>query len=117
MTQGAFVLITGRLGEIYGHQNLALLGGGLFSLFSFLNAATNQYDAFVIMRALTGMAAGIFMPNAVASITVMVPPGRSRNLCLGLFAASPPIGGGIGGFLAGAFTPPRLDWKYAFILM
>lgn len=56
------------------------------------------------------------MPNAVATITTMTPPGRSRNLTLGFFAASPPIGGVVGALLAGVFTE-MAEWKWVFILL
>lgn len=41
------------------------------------------------------------MPNAVATIMLMVPPGRARNVLMGLFAASPPVGGVLGAVFAG----------------
>jgi hypothetical protein len=41
------------------------------------------------------------MPNSVATIMLMVPPGRARNVLMGLFAASPPVGGVLGAVLAG----------------
>ncbi|KAH8646689.1 major facilitator superfamily-domain-containing protein [Xylariales sp. PMI_506] len=116
LTQGAFVLITGRLGSVHGHQKLVVLGSLAFSLFALANAFCRTYESFVAMRALTGIGGGIFMPNAVAIITTMVPPGRSRNLTMGFFAAAPPIGGVIGGVLAGVFTEVA-DWKWLFVLL
>ena len=50
---------------------------------------------------MTGIGAGVFMPNAVATLMLMVPPGSGRNLLMGLFAASPPTGGTLGALLAG----------------
>ncbi|KAF5664738.1 aminotriazole resistance [Fusarium heterosporum] len=116
LTQGAFVLVTGRLGAIYGHKQLTLVGCAIFTLFSLVNAFTNTYDSFIAVRALTGVGGGIFMPNAVSIITTMVPPGRSRNVVLGFFAASPPLGGMIGGLLTGAFLD-NLSWTWLFILI
>lgn len=68
------------------------------------------------MRALTGVGGGIFMPNAVSIITTMVPPGRSRNVVLGFFAASPPLGGMIGALIAGVFID-YVNWMWLFVLM
>lgn len=116
LTQGAFVLITGRLGAVYGHQRMALLGCLVFSIFTFANTFCKTYDSFIALRALTGVGGGMFMPNAVAIITTMVPPGRSRNITLGFFAASPPIGGVIGGLLAGVFIE-MYHWSWLFVLM
>ncbi|WZH49955.1 major facilitator superfamily domain-containing protein [Fusarium acuminatum] len=116
LTQGAFVLVTGRLGAVYGHKQLTLLGCAIFTLFSLINAFMKTYDPFIAMRALTGVGGGIFMPNAVSIITTMVPPGRSRNVVLGFFAASPPLGGMIGALLTGAFMD-NISWTWLFILI
>ncbi|RGP70921.1 aminotriazole resistance [Fusarium sporotrichioides] len=116
LTQGAFVLVTGRLGAIYGHKQLSLLGCTTFTLFSFVNAFTKTYDSFIAMRALTGVGGGIFMPNAVSVITTMVPPGQSRNVVLGFFAASPPLGGMVGALITGVFMD-QVNWMWIFILI
>ncbi|KAJ5093600.1 MFS general substrate transporter [Penicillium angulare] len=116
LTQSAFVLISGRLGTIYGHQRLLLLGGAIFVIFSICNAFCNTYSSFIAVRALTGIGGGIMMPNAVAALTIMIPPGKTRNYTLALFAASPPIGALIGALIVGAvfkFT----EWKWFFIII
>ncbi|KAM6506662.1 hypothetical protein FSOLCH5_013637 [Fusarium solani] len=90
LTQSAFVLISGRLGAVYGHQKLLVLGGVVIVAFSVANAFCTTYSSFVAIRALTGVGGGILMPNAVATLTIMVPPGKVRNFTLATFAASPP---------------------------
>lgn len=110
------MLITGRLGAIYGHHRLVLLGSFLFTLFSLSNAFCTSYISFVSVRALTGIGGGMFMPNAVATITTMTPPGRSRNWTLGFFAAAPPIGGVVGGLMAGVFIE-LVETKWLFVLL
>ena len=88
----------------------------LFTVFSLGNGFCTSYDSFIALRALTGVGGGVFMPNAVSIITTTVPPGRSRNLLMGFFAASPPIGGMVGALLAAVFTQ-WAEWKYMFVLM
>ncbi|KAI1334156.1 MFS general substrate transporter [Xylariaceae sp. FL0016] len=104
LTQGTFVLVSGRLGSVYGHKNMLLLGGAWFSLWSFLNIACRSFLAFNVARGFTGMGGALILPNAVAMISTTFPPGRSRNFCLGIFGAAAPIGGYIGAVLAGIFT-------------
>ncbi|KAK7953911.1 major facilitator superfamily-domain-containing protein [Apiospora saccharicola] len=74
LTQGAFVLISGRMGAVYGHQRILLLGGVIIVVFSVANAFCGTYESFVAVRALTGVGGGLVMPNAVAMITIMLPP-------------------------------------------
>ncbi|OJJ38749.1 hypothetical protein ASPWEDRAFT_127484 [Aspergillus wentii DTO 134E9] len=114
LTQSAFVLISGRLGAIYGHQRLVLLGGTIIVVCSIGNAFCTTYDSFVAVRALTGVGGGIIMPNAVATLTIMVPPGKGRNFTLATFAASPPIGALIGALMIGAFLE-NSEWKWHFV--
>lgn len=116
LTQGTFVLITGRLGDVYGHRNLTFIGCFIFALFSFVNAFCTSYESFIAARALTGVGGGFFMPNAVSTITITVPPGKARNMLLGFFAGSPPIGGIVGALLVGVFTQ-YTDWKWLFLTL
>ncbi|EMR64151.1 putative efflux pump antibiotic resistance protein [Eutypa lata UCREL1] len=127
LTLGTFVLISGRLGSVYGHKNMLLLGGAWFSLWSFLNIACRSFLAFNIARGFTGMGGALILPNAVAMISTTFPPGRSRNFCLGIFGAAAPIGGGLFATVAFAIlykllpyeTPfdksGKIDWIGAFL--
>ncbi|KAF4965395.1 hypothetical protein FSARC_6809 [Fusarium sarcochroum] len=116
LTQGAFVLVTGRLGAIFGHKQLTLAGCAIFTLFTLINGFTKTYESFIAVRALTGVGGGVFMPNAVSILTTMVPPGRSRNVVLGFFAASPPLGALIGGLLTGLFME-KTNWTWLFVFI
>ncbi|KAF4913635.1 putative MFS-type transporter [Colletotrichum fructicola] len=116
LTQSAFVLISGRLGAIYGHQNMLFLGGGIIVVFSLGNAFCKTYESFVAMRAMTGIGGGIIMPNAVAVLTIMIPPGQSRNITLAAFAAPPPCGALVGALLAGVFLE-YTEWKWFFVVI
>ncbi|KEZ46729.1 putative transporter [Scedosporium apiospermum] len=116
LTQSTFVLISGRLGSVYGHQRLLLLGVVIIAIFSLVNAFCTTYTSFVAMRAITGIGGGILMPNAVATLTLMIPPGKARNFTLAVFAASPPLGAMTGALLAGAFLQYSA-WKYFFVLV
>ena len=96
LTQGTLVLISGRLGDVYGHRELLLAGGAWLSITTLASAFCNHtFFAFVIMRALGGLGGAFIMPNAVAMISSTNPPGRVRNLSLGFFAASAPLFWGI----------------------
>lgn len=55
------------------------------------------------------------MPNAVTVLALMAPPGRARNVLLGLFAASPPAGGVIGALLAGLCANSGEFWTWTVL--
>ena len=116
MTQGTFVLMSGRLGDVYGHRELLLAGGAWLSLCTLISAFCSNFYAFVAMRALAGLGGAFIMPNAVALIASTNPPGRVRNLSLGFFAASAPTGGYFGALFLGAFIEGT-EWKWFFVFM
>lgn len=110
------VLISGRLGAVYGHNNSMFVGAASIALFSLTTAFCRTYNSFVAMRAMSGIGGGLLMPNAVATLMIMIPPGLTRNATLAVFAASPPVGALIGALLAGVFLDQG-DWKWLFIVM
>ncbi|KAJ5697245.1 major facilitator superfamily domain-containing protein [Penicillium malachiteum] len=106
----------GRVGNVYGHKQLLLIGGAWLSLCTLIRAFCNKFFAFITMRALAGVGGAIIMPNAVAMISATNPPGRMRNLSLGLFGASAPMGGYCGALFSGAFlVHTSYKWFFLFI--
>src|SRR6266571_3695124 len=118
LTQGTFVLMAGRLGAVYGHKNLLLLGGLWFTVFTIINGFIKNFIAFNTIRALAGIGGGIILPNAVAMIAITNPPGKARNLSLGFFGASAPIGGYLGGIIVGLFLKySQIKWCFLFLAL
>ncbi|BCS20957.1 uncharacterized protein APUU_21389S [Aspergillus puulaauensis] len=117
LTQGTFVLMSGRLGDVYGHRRMLLGGGAWLVVCSFISAfCHSNFFAFVTMRALAGLGGASIMPNAVAMITITNPPGRVRNLSLGFFAASAPLGGYASALFLGAFME-HTHWRWFFVFV
>lgn len=57
LTQGTFVLVSGRLGAVYGHKNVLLWGGAWFVVWSVVNGFVGQVRgcdffcfSFVLLR-------------------------------------------------------------------
>ena len=111
--------MSGRLGTIYGHQRVALVGLFIFAFFSLANGFARSFDVFIAFRALSGIGGGIYMPNAVSVLSLTLPPGKARNMLFGLFAAAPPAGGLIGALLTGlcATWDGMWPWTVLFAAM
>ncbi|KAL3252643.1 hypothetical protein ABHI18_009973 [Aspergillus niger] len=116
LTQGTFVLVTGRLGDVYGHKILLLVGGFVFSLWTFICCASDDFAVFNIARAFAGVGSALIMPNAIGIIGTTYPPGRMRNLILGSFGATGPLGGYIGGIVGGLIFE-NSSWKWLFVFI
>lgn len=116
LTAGAFVLMSGRLGFVYGHGRILILGASWWILWSLINGFCTDFMAFNIVRGLSGVGGAMVVPNAVAIIGTTFPPGRMRNRCLGLFGAGAPIGGWAGVLMAGLLAE-KVPFKWLFVFM
>jgi MFS family permease len=116
LTAGAFILMSGRLGSIYGHGHVLLLGASWWIVWSLINGFCSNFIAFNIARGMSGVGGAMVVPNAVAIIGTTFPPGRIRNRCLGLFGAGAPVGGWAGALMAGLLAE-TLVFKWLFIFM
>ena len=116
LTAGAFVLMSGRLGSVYGHGRILLLGASCWVVWSLINAFCNNFIAFNVARGMAGAGGALVVPNAVAIIGMTFPPGAARNRYLGLFGAGAPMGGWSGALLAGLLAE-KVPFKWLFIFM
>ncbi|KAJ9134112.1 Major facilitator superfamily [Pleurostoma richardsiae] len=116
LTQGTFVLVSGRLGAVYGHRNVLGIGAIWLVIWSLVNGFCTSFVSFNVARALSGIGGALIMPNAVALISTTIPPGKVRNITLAFFGASAPIGGYIGAIWAGALIE-FVNWNWIFFSM
>ena len=72
--------------------------------------------ALSVMRALSGIGGGFILPNAIALLTIKFPPGRMRNLSIGLFGSMAPIGAAGGSVFPGFFGQLAPWWWLFFFL-
>lgn len=116
LTQGAFVLIGGRVGSVYGHRNLVIVAGVWWTIFTFVSGYMSSFISLCIMRALTGIGGALMVPNAIALLTTTIPPGKKRNISVGLFGAMAPVGAAGGSVFPGLLVQ-LTDWKWLFFFL
>ena len=115
LTVGTFILIAGRLGDLYGHKKLFLLGFAWFGLWSLL-AGFSVYENsvfFACCRAFQGIGSAFTMPNAIAIMGCSYKPGLRKQMVFSLFGATAPSG-----FVIGAVFSSLLAefawWPWAY---
>ena len=102
LTVGTFILIAGRLGDVYGHKKFFIAGFLWFGLWSLL-AGFSVYSTstgpifFDCCRALQGIGPAFLLPNAIAILGRAYEPGRRKEMVFSIFGATAP-----GGFVFGA---------------
>ncbi|GJJ69380.1 hypothetical protein EMPS_01726 [Entomortierella parvispora] len=83
LAYGAFLLIGGRLGDLFGHRRIYILGVTWFSIWAVVNGFAKNPIIMSVGRALQGMGAGFTVPSALAILTTTYPLGPERTKALG----------------------------------
>ncbi|KAG0336765.1 hypothetical protein BG005_004249, partial [Podila minutissima] len=115
LAYAAFLLLGGRLGDLFGHRNIFILGVTWFSIWSVVNGAAKTAVMLSIGRALQGMGAGFTVPSALAILTTTYPVGPARTRALGVFGGSAAIGS-IVGVLLGGILGSTIGWRWIFYM-
>jgi len=99
LTIGTFILIAGRLGDIYGHKKFFVAGFLWFGFWSIIGGFGVYSNAifFDCCRALQGIGPAFLLPNSVAILGRTYAQGRKKDMAFSLFGCTAP-----GGFMVGA---------------
>ncbi|KAF2436972.1 MFS general substrate transporter [Tothia fuscella] len=112
----AFILFSGRLGDLYGYKRLLLLGFSWFALWSAIAglAVYCKRDVlFIFARVFQGIGPAVILPNGLAILGVMYRPGKRKAMVFSIFGACAP-NGSIAGSLFGALFAQKVWWPWAF---
>ncbi|MCJ1283939.1 hypothetical protein MMC26_003270 [Xylographa opegraphella] len=119
LTVGTFILVAGRLGDIFGYKNLFLLGWLWFSLWSLiagLSVYAHSEIFFDFCRAMQGVGPAVLLPNALALLGHTYPPGMRKDMIFALFGATAP-GGFVIGTVFSSLLAERATWPIAYYCM
>ena len=119
LTVGTFILIAGRLGDLYGHKLLFIMGFlwyGLWSLVTGLTVYTHSQIFFDVCRALQGVGPAMMVPNSLALLGRTYPPGRRKEMIFSLYGATAPNGFIIGAAF-GSLLAQFAWWPWEFWIM
>lgn len=94
-------MVGGRLGDLFGHRRIYILGVTWFSIWAVVNGFAKNAIVMSIGRALQGMGAGFTVPSALAILTTTYPAGPERTQALAVFGGTGAIGSVIGVLLGG----------------
>ncbi|KAK3339729.1 major facilitator superfamily-domain-containing protein [Lasiosphaeria hispida] len=118
MTVGTFMLPAGRIGDMYGHKRIFIVGWAWFAVWSLVCGFPNhdQLVLFSVCRALQGIGPALVIPNAIALIGRTLPVGFKRNMAFAAFGASGPTGAALGAVMA-ALVSETIGWHWCFWLL
>ncbi|KAI8826138.1 major facilitator superfamily, partial [Fimicolochytrium jonesii] len=116
LTFGGFLLLTGRLGDVYGHRKFFVAGLAWFTVFAVVSGLSTSSTMLIIARGLQGVGAAATIPNAIALILRVYPIGRSRNRAMAMFSSTGAVGFVVGLIIGGSVTQSSLGWRWMFHL-
>jgi EmrB/QacA subfamily drug resistance transporter len=114
LTAGGFLLLGGRLSDIFGRRRLFLAGVLVFGLASALCGAAVSSSMLVASRFLQGAGEALAAPAALGMIPVLFPDSRERVKALGVWFGMSGIAGTSGPVISGALTD--VDWRWIFYI-
>ncbi|MFB6551550.1 MFS transporter [Streptomyces sp. NPDC056405] len=110
LPSGGFLLLFGRMGDLYGRRRLFLTGLAVFGAASLL--ATFAWDpaSFLAGRALQGLGAAAIVPTGMSLLTTTFPEGPARDRALGISGTLLSLGFTVG-MVAGGVLTDLLSWR------
>ncbi|KAH9895434.1 major facilitator superfamily domain-containing protein [Xylariomycetidae sp. FL2044] len=118
LTVGTFILISGRLGDIYGYRRMLSIGYAWFAIWSLVSGLSiydegpHGYVMFVFARVLSGIGPAITMPNGLAIFGTAYPDGMRKTMAFALFGACAPSGSIVGAAFSALFDLTWWPWTF-----
>src|SRR5665213_2969535 len=115
LTFGGFLLLGGRMADLFGRRRLFIAGLAGFAITS-LGAGSSQNTVELIgCRAAQGLCAAIVSPAVLSLLAATFPEGRARQRAYGMWATAGSLGGLVG-FLFGGIITSALGWRWIFFI-
>jgi MFS family permease len=115
LTFGGFLLLGGRLGDLYGHRRLFVVGIVLFTLASLGCGVAPTQAVLIAARALQGLGGAVVSAVALSLIMNLFTEPAERAKAMGVYGFVCASGGSIGVLLGGMLTG-TLGWRSVFLV-
>ena len=115
LTYGGFLLLGGRLGDLYGRRRLFLFGVTLFTAASLVCGLSTSQGMLVAARAVQGLGGAVVSAIALSLIMNLFSEPADRAKAMGVFSFVC-AGGGSLGVLAGGTLTSVLGWHSVFLV-
>lgn len=110
LPSGGFLLLFGRIADLYGRRRLFLAGLTVFGASSLLATLAWDPASFLAGRALQGLGAAVIVPTGMSLLTTTFPEGPLRDRALGISGTLLSLGFTVG-MVAGGVLTDTLGWR------
>jgi EmrB/QacA subfamily drug resistance transporter len=114
LTYAAFLLTSGKLGDLFGRRKIFLVGIALFTAASIGCGAAGNINTLVGLRAVQGIGAAILTPCGLSILTATF-EAEERGLAVGLWSAVLGIGVALGPLVGGVLVDDA-SWRWVFFI-
>jgi EmrB/QacA subfamily drug resistance transporter len=115
ITFAGFLLLGGRLGDLFGHRRLFLIGITLFTIASLACGLANSQALLITARAAQGIGGAVVSAVALSLIMDLFTEPAERAKAMGIFGFVMAGGGSVGVLLGGLLTG-ALSWHWIFLV-
>jgi EmrB/QacA subfamily drug resistance transporter len=113
LTSGGFLLLAGRLGDLFGHRRMFLMGVGIFTLASAACGVATSEGLLIAARAVQGVGGALISAVGLSLVMTMFVDPAERTKAMGVFGLVVAGGGAIGVLLGGILTD-AFNWRWIF---
>ena len=115
LTFGGFLLLGGRLGDLFGPRRMFLAGLTVFTVASLGCGLAQTPTVLIVARAVQGLGAALVAAVSLGIVMNLFPDGPERAKAMGIFAFIASGGGALGSLLGGYITA-NFDWHWNFLI-
>src|SRR5436305_3085276 len=112
---GGFLLLGGRLADIFGRRRLFLIGVALFAVASVSCGAAVNPGMLVASRFLQGLGEALAAPASLGLIALLFPDPHERMKALGIWGGVAGLGGTSGTVISGVLVN-YASWRWIFFV-
>ncbi|KAL2141880.1 hypothetical protein VTI28DRAFT_1863 [Corynascus sepedonium] len=113
---GCFLLLWGRVADIYGKRKIFVAGSAWFAATTLANPFLPNEIPFDLFRGLQGLGAAASIPTAIGILGTTFPPSKAKNYAFSCYAAGAPLGAVFGNVLGGIIAE-YVSWKWVFVVI
>src|SRR3954452_7884095 len=115
LTFAGFLLLGGRVGDLFGRRRAFLAGLGLFVVSSLASGLAQEGWHVVAARFVQGVGGSVLVPTTLSLVTTGFTEPRAKAKALSLLTAAVAAGGALGGVIGGVLTG-LLSWRWVFFV-
>ncbi|GAA0410284.1 MFS transporter [Microbispora corallina] len=115
LCSAGFILLFGRIADLFGRRRIFLLGIAALGASSLAGGLAAAPWILIVARVIQGLATAAVTPAALSLLTTSFPEGPLRERALGLNGALM-AGGFTTGAVAGGLLTDLLSWRWAFFV-